>query len=170
MYIAAGSSMSVFSYILNVSDGIVSALCTSQLSSISQCSIQFSRDAFYNNLSTPTIGPINAPFKFPFTETPSALYYHQASVAISDLEIIVRSSEALTLNIIESTTEYSTTLMLNESSSACDVEGAIVMEVYQLGLLGLLFLILISALGVCCGITCCVYKGKYVIQNNGHLS
>lgn len=152
--------MGVFSYVLNVSDGVVSVLCTSQLSSINQCSIQFSIDAFYSNLSTPTIGPINTPFKFPFTETPSPVYYHQASVTLSNLEIVVHSSDALTLNMVENTTGIHDSSM-NQSSSTCDVQSAVVLEVYQLGLVGLLFFIL---LGVCCGITtCCACKGKWSI-------
>ena len=70
----------------------VYAFCNSSIKDISTCSIQFGKNPWYQNLSSPVIGPMNRIFPLPIVETTSNIYYYQVAVLInSTLMIIVRS-------------------------------------------------------------------------------
>ena len=145
-----------FSYTLNVTDGVVSAFCTSSIRNVNYCTIQFSRDPSYSNLTTPTIGPVNVLFQFPFMETSSSsTYYHQATLNVdSTYTIVVQSSDVISFPNGEtfpgtSVTESSATEYTTSRSSI-----TLTIEFYQLGLIALLLFI---ALATCCGITLCFH-------------
>lgn len=151
MYVHAdGISQLLFIYDLNVTDGVVSALCTSPIKDITNCSIQFSRDPFYNNLSFPITIPMNEVYLFTFIGYTPAVYYHQASVVVnSTLEIIVHSSNILIIasNDIGKTDDNST--FLNQSITS---GGVVMLKIYQLGLLGLVIAVLFSSLLISIGV------------------
>ena len=133
-----------FRYSLNVTDnGAVSALCVSPIRSISHCSIQFSRDRSYTNLSFPNVGPMNTLFYFMLSATAPGVYYHQASVVInSSLEIVVHSGSAFALAKDFQIPESDNTTFLNEPS------GVVTLKLYQLVLLGMVIGILLLCLAI----------------------
>ena len=157
-----------------MTDGVAFAFCTSSIRNVNYCTIQFSRDPSYSNLTTPTIGPVDVLFQFPFMETSSSsTYYHQATLNVdSTYTIVVQSSDVISFPNGEtfpdtSVTESSTTEYTTPRNSI-----TLTIEFYQLGLLGLLIaLLLFIALATCCGITLCfLHRGMYVstMINNRH--
>ena len=144
-----------------MTDGVASAFCTSSIRSVNYCTIQFSRDPSYSNLTTPTIGPVNILFQFPFMETSSSTYHHQATLNVgSTHEIIVRSRDVISFSNEEtfpgtSTTDTSVTVYTASRNSTI-----LTLKSYQLGLLGLLIAFLLVALATCFGIiSCLLYRG-----------
>lgn len=163
--IAAGFSHHLLIYDLNMTNGAISALCLTPRD-VTHCSIQFSTDPSYADLSSPTVGPTNTLFYFTFMEPTHAIYYHQASVVVnSTLEIIVRSSDVFNFAHGEGTeccnraytTQYTTQTLPNHSS-----KGVVMLKVYQLGLLGLLFGVLLLGLFISIGVAVCHNKGTYM--------
>ena len=152
-----GFSSEVFRYTLNISNGMAFAYCELPVPLTSQCSIKFSKDATYTNLSTLTVnGPVNSPFSFPLGESTSPVY-HQASVTLPTLKIVVRSSSTTQPTAI---TEDDIINDATTSSFSC-ASGGVVLQLYQLGLLGLLVAILVLALVTCSGaFICLLCKGN----------
>lgn len=136
-----GSSSQLLNYMLTERNGMVFAFCSSQMENIKTCTVQYSMNRFYGNLSQPVTGPINTLFHVCFMEPTSAIYYHQASVMISPtLEVIVRSHIAFNSSL----------------------PSTINLEVYQLGLLGLLFvMVLFTSVTIIVLLLC---KGTYTID------
>lgn len=124
---------------------MVFALCSSQTEGIKNCKIQYSKDPSYSNLSIPVTGPIGSPFPVCFVDGTLSVYYHQASVIInSTLEIIVRPNGVFTF-ATDSTTS-------SEKEDTTVPDHALVLEVYQMGLIGLLIAVLALALAICTGV------------------
>ena len=105
---------------MSLNDGAVVALCIplmeSAVDNSSNCSIQYTKDSSFNNLSSPVIGPFNIPFVIPIKET-VYVYYHKATVVInSSLVVSVRSRSFINGSAIKSSganiTIYQITLCL----------------------------------------------------------
>lgn len=132
----AGSSIGILNYSLTISNGIVSAMCITQTQGIENCSIQYGKDPFYDNLSPPVTGPINTPFLIPFMELSTATYYHQAIITInSSLVVIMRSNGRLTFPDFETSADTMFTTPENKNT--------VMLEAYHLGLVGSVILVLL---------------------------
>lgn len=87
----------IFNYTLYLSDASIYALCSSPIMGIENCSIRYTTDYSYENLSPPIMGPINTPFQIiPEGVISAAVYYHQASVIVDpSMKITVRSRDII---------------------------------------------------------------------------
>ena len=160
---SVGSSKELLNYTLSKRKDVLVALCLTWTEGVESCKIQFSNGPSYSNLSTPVSGPIGSPFPVRFVDGTSSVYYHQASTVVnSTLEIVVRSNGVFDIAPDSSTTVIGT----------ADVPNfAVMLEAYQIGLIGLLMAILTFTLVICTGIivfltrrgkTACISAAHYV--------
>ena len=127
-------------------------MCSTNTESIGNCTVQYGKDPFYQNLSASVIGPVN--FLFPIVDIENTItYYHQASVMInSSLEIIIKSVDTFTTeDDVQKTASSMTPSMASTSNSPLfpmnSSPGGIILTFYQLGLITFAVIILILALG-----------------------
>ena len=126
-------------------------MCSTNTESIGNCTVQYGKDPFYQNLSASVIGPVN--FLFPIVDIENTItYYHQASVMInSSLEIIIKSVDTFTTEDDQKTASSMTPSMASTSHSPLfpmnSSPGGIILTFYQLGLITFAVIILILALG-----------------------
>lgn len=159
-----------FTYTLTLSKGTVFVLCMPLLKSVmdnsSNCSIQYTKDSSFNNLSKPVIGPFNIPFAIPIKETTLSVYYLQAAVVVnSSLVITVRSSKVFTSTNgsgNRSSEDDSSTSFLTPATAP---PGTV--KVYQVALLCLFLGISLLALVISIGIIVfLVHKlSKYIAKH-----
>lgn len=90
-------------YTLYTREASIYGLCVTSIPGVENCSIQFTTDYSYQNLSPPVFGRINIPFKV-IPEGISTIIYHQATIiADSSLTVIVRSRDVFTFPVIVNT-------------------------------------------------------------------
>ncbi len=124
---------SLLNYTLTVENSTVFALCNTSLESVEECFVQYGKDPYYQNLSSPISGPVNSKFPIPLIfDEQEMVYYHQITVKVnSSLDIIIRSS-----------------FVYDSISSDVDVSMEVVygiyISAYQLGLIGCAFSILLA--------------------------
>lgn len=147
--ITVGSPAGLLHYTLFRIDGITFALCISTIVH-SNCSIQYTTDPNYSSdLSSPVVGPINIPFVIPDMETSIAAVYHQATVLAVvllnfEIIIVVRSSGVYGIDSDENINNSTMRPVLPTGGS---VHGAALnVEVYQLGIVVIAFVVLILVL------------------------
>ena len=131
-------------------------MCSTNTERIGNCTVQYGKDSVYQNLSAPVIGPVNSLFPIVDVET-TVTYYHQASVIInSSLEIIIKSIDTFTNDVLYSTYTASTMTPsmaatshppLFPMNSSPAVNNDVTLKIYQLGLAVFVVIILILALG-----------------------
>ena len=107
------------------------------------CSVQYTQDPLYANLSTPVIGPVNTPFPVLYVNIADLSFgtlYHQISFLInSSFKVIIRGNHSFDIE--------------NQENNAIDTEKhSVVLEVYQVGLLGLVLCALTLAVIVYTGL------------------
>lgn len=129
---------------------MVFAKCSSLVEGIDYCTIQYGMDHSYDNLSSPVTGPMDTLFHICVLELTPAVYYHQGSVIInSTLEIRVRSSTAFSFS------NNNTYTCTSDAESTYD---GIILQAYQMGLLGAFICVMVLALVICIGLlihNCC---------------
>ena len=158
-------SVHFFTYTLTLIEGTIIALCIplveSAIDDSNNCSIQYTKDSSFRNLSSPVIGPFNIPFAIPIKET---TLYAQATVIVNTSIIIsVRSSNVFEFtNGNESENRECTSTANTPFSTPMPVPinpGTVTFEVYQVVMLflflGILLLALIISIGI---IICLVHK------------
>ena len=138
-------------YTLTVENGTVFALCSTNLESVEECSIQYGRDPNYQNLSSPIRGPVNS--RFPIDDEQEDVHHHQTTMRVNSfLEIIIRStfvysSSSITDENIMKTTANFRTFPLTDHNTPNDVKVmGITLVSWQLGLIGCVFTILMMGL------------------------
>ena len=126
-------------------------MCSTNTERIGNCTVQYGKDPFYQNLSAPVIGPVNLLFPIVDIET-STTYYHKASVMInSSLKIIIKSVDTfITEDDVHSTTSAMSPSMAATShpppfpmNSSPAVKNGVTLKIYQLGLVVFVVIILI---------------------------
>lgn len=132
-----GSSDQLLNYTLTERNGMIYAFCSSQTSGIESCKIEYSMDSSYSNLSRPVVGPVNTLFHVCFTKPTRSL----SPGFCGDQLIIVRSS--------------------NDDENASFPNLLFKLQVYQLGLLGLLFIIMLLTSVISIGILVCKGNNYY---------
>ncbi len=127
----AGFAYSLLNFTLTVENDTVFALCTTSLASVEECFVQYGIDPHYQKLSSPINGPVNSKFLIPIVMGKQEMvYYHQTTVKVnSSLDIIIRSS-----------------FVYDPSDVSMEVVYDISISVYQLGLIGCVFTILLLGL------------------------
>lgn len=144
--ITVGSPAGLLHYTLYRIDGITFALCMSTIVH-SNCSIQYTTDPNYSDLSSPVVGPINIPFVIPNMETSIAAVYHQATVlavVLLNFEIVVKSSGVYAIDNDENINNSTMRPVLPTGVSGHG--AALNVEVYQLGIVVIAFVVLILVL------------------------
>lgn len=118
---------------------------------IENCSIQYTLDPYYRNLSSPVTGPINTPFPMiTIIHKDSTMYYHQATVITNtSTKVILRSSDVFTTAIHDTSGIGVTNTTLPFLPTGSENRVTIVLETYQVGLFGsvvavLLLIVVIS--------------------------
>lgn len=148
VYYTAAVSSELMNMTLTVMSNVVHALCTSNNRDMSTCSIDYSTNPWYQNLSTPVSGPINTPFPVPIMEMASGTYYYQTTAFInSTLKTIVRSCFQLVM-ISSGEEQDAVTVLLHmpncTSHNMDSKENRLTLEWYQLGVtIGIFAIILI---------------------------
>ncbi len=119
----AGFAHSLLNYTQTVENGTAFALCITSLENVEECFVQYGKDPYYQNLSSPISGPVNSKFPIPLIfGKQEMVYYHQTTVKVnSSLDIIIRSS-----------------FVYDSISSDVSMEEVygIYISAYQLGLIG----------------------------------
>ena len=145
-------SVQLYTYTLTLIEGTVFALCIplmeSDVDNSSNCSIQYTKDSSFSNLSSPITGPFNIPFAIPINVS---VYYIQAAVVVNtSLAISMRSSKVF---------EFAN----GNGNKSCECEcenainpGTVAFEVYQVVMLFLFLGILLLALMISIGIIVCL--------------
>lgn len=158
-FIVVGSSGQLLNYSLTERNGMVYAFCSSHTEGIEICKIQYSMDTSYSSLSAPVTGPIGTAFPVCIVDLSSRIiYYHQASMMInSTLEIVVRSSDVFTFATTDNPLSNDG-ITNQERNTTVPKHSYIELKVYQVGLMGLLMVVLVLALAICTGVV--------IIQNH----
>ena len=158
-------SVHFFTYTLTLIEGTIFALCiplmeSGSINNSNNCSIQYTKDSSFSNLSSPVIGPFNIPFAIPIKET---TLYAQATVVVNtSLVISVRSSNAFEFtngNGSKSSDCECTSAANTPFSTPMTVPinpGTVTFEVYQVVMLFLFLGILLLALMISIGIIVCL--------------
>lgn len=145
-----GSSLNFVNLKLWRNGDVIIALClVHNTITVSDCSIQYTQDPSYVNLSPPVTGPINTPFSIVSINEASILtsLYFQVMLTInSSLEVVIRESSTV---VVERRTTQREQVVSTEIAKS---ESMVVLKVYQICLLGIFILFLVIALTVCSGI------------------
>ena len=157
-----GSSEQMVNYTWTRRDNVIFALCSTRIEDIENCSVQYSQDPHYINLTSPITGLTNTPFPVlsaspaSLDVTTEALYYHQASIVIdASFEVVIRARDSFSFegHVVMATSPFPTDFKMM----------TIELEIYQLALLGAVIAVLLLAGSACfCFVIVLLQKGTYI--------
>ena len=84
-----GSIASFFGHSLNFEDCVTTANCSTTLSEMSNCTIQYGKNSSYQDLGPPISAPLNSSFSLPLMKS-STLYYVQITFMLNSQPVILR--------------------------------------------------------------------------------
>ena len=84
-----GSIEFLYDHLLTFEDCVTTAFCSTTLSEMGNCTIQYCRDPSYQELGPPMSGPLNSSFPLPLMES-STLYYIQITFMLNSEAFILQ--------------------------------------------------------------------------------